>query len=182
MPSMFCNEDQGPQKMEELFLHLLKDRDQNVKGGSLSRILKYSFYIFVFPGYTNNHDHNHRMNCAEITLIVSSVIVTKINCHPSDLQQLCDQIVVGFVMIVIKFVMITSFMQILISFAMCGEIPGEMDSRRPSVAIWRKFGLKFDFSHQKLNYLSFYLDYSFSVGDQPSCPPPWDSGLRKAPP
>ena len=124
--------------MEKLFLHLLKDRDQNVKGWSLSRILKYSFFIIVFPGYTNNHDHIHSMNCAEITLIVSSVIVTKINCHPSDLQQVCDQIVVGFVMIVIKFEIITSFMQILISFAMCGEIPGEMDSRRPSVAIWRK--------------------------------------------
>ena len=122
------------------------------------------------------------MNCAEITLIVSSVITTKINRHPSDLQQLFDQIAVGFVMIVIKFVMITSFMQILISFAICGEIPGEMDRRRPSVAIWRKFGLKFDFSHQILNNLSFYLDYSLSEGDQPSCPPPWDSGPRKAPP
>ena len=72
MPSMFCNEDQGPQKMKELFLHLLKDRDQNVKGGSLSRILKYSFFISVFPGYNNNHDHIHSMNCAEITLIVSN--------------------------------------------------------------------------------------------------------------
>ena len=154
---MFCNEDQGPQRMKELFLHLLKDRDQNVKGGSLSRILKYSFFIFVFPGYTNNHDHIHSMNCAEITLIVSSVIVTKINCHPSDLQQVCDQIVVGFVMIVIKFEIITSFMQILISFAMCGEIPGEMDSRRPSVAIWRKCGLRFDFSYQILNYMSFFM-------------------------
>ena len=150
MPSMFCNEDQGPQKMKELFLHLLKDRNQNVKGRSLSRILKKSFFIFVFPGYTNNHDHIHRMNCVEITLIVSSVITTKINRH---LQQLCDQIVVGFVMIVIKFVMITSFMQILISFAMCGEIPGEMDSRRPSVAIWRKCGVRFDFSYQILNHL-----------------------------
>ena len=63
---MFCNEEQGPQKMEELFLHLLKDRDQNIKGGSLSGILKYSFFIF---GYTNNHDYNH---CT--VMIVSSVM------------------------------------------------------------------------------------------------------------
>ena len=167
---MFCNEDQGPQKMEELFLHLLKDRNQNVKGGSLSGVLKYSFFIF---GYTNKHDHIHRINFAEITLIVSSVITTKINRHPSDLQQLCDQITIGFVMIVIKFMMITSFMQILISFAMCGEIPGEMDSRRPSVAIWRNLVSSLIF----LNELSVILYGLFIVSERPTFMPA-SIGLR----
>ena len=157
MPSMFCNEEQGPQKMEELFLHLLKDRDQNVKGGSLSRILKYTFFIFVFPGYTNNHDHIHRMNCAEITLIVSSVITTKINRHPSDLQQLC-----------IRSSSVSSWSSSSLwwsprSCRSWSVLPCAVRSlERWTVAdpLWRsgeKFGLRFDFSHQILNYMSFFM-------------------------
>ena len=44
-------------------------------------------------------------------------------------------IVLIVVVMIMVMIMITSFMQILMSLAMWGEIPGEMESRKPSVAI-----------------------------------------------